>query len=84
MLIHYLQQRGFLPVLQEVSGNIGLLFHVFNPKRPNPCASFIQLYEGEERPAVMAGDWNIWYQDDISVVVSLSFCLLLLLLNICE
>ncbi|VDL89914.1 unnamed protein product [Schistocephalus solidus] len=43
MLIHYMQQKNYLPVLQE-------------------------LYEGEDRPIVRAGEWNIWYQDDMKLI----------------
>uniref|UniRef100_A0A5K3EH01 RNA uridylyltransferase n=1 Tax=Mesocestoides corti TaxID=53468 RepID=A0A5K3EH01_MESCO len=43
MMIHYLQQIDFLPVLQE-------------------------LYEGVSRPIIRAGDWNVWYQDNIEIV----------------
>ncbi|VDN11875.1 unnamed protein product, partial [Dibothriocephalus latus] len=43
LLIHYMQQKNYLPVLQE-------------------------LYEGEDRPIVRAGEWNIWYQDDMEII----------------
>lgn len=43
MLIHYLQQKGFLPVLQE-------------------------LHEGNEKPVINVGKWNVWYQNDMSMV----------------
>ncbi|KAL7053216.1 hypothetical protein AAHC03_025575 [Spirometra sp. Aus1] len=43
LLIHYMQQKDYLPVLQE-------------------------LYEGDDRPIVRAGEWNIWYQDDMELI----------------
>ncbi|CAH8834234.1 unnamed protein product [Trichobilharzia szidati] len=43
MIIHYLQQIGQLPVLQE-------------------------LYEGQSKPVTIVNGWDVWYQNDLSVI----------------
>ncbi|VDM31751.1 unnamed protein product [Hydatigera taeniaeformis] len=53
MLIHYLQQKDFLPVLQEAS---------------SPLRSSYHLYEGNEKPVISVGRWNVWYQSDMEMV----------------
>ncbi|VDK33695.1 unnamed protein product [Taenia asiatica] len=67
MLIHYLQQRNFLPVLQEASSPFlfmyTILYSIIVVLQTSHC-----LYEGTEKPIINVGKWNVWYQNDMNMV----------------